>query len=82
MATTDPGREAWIQRARDVPIDEVAARYTKLRRVGGELVGPCPAAGCASEDDGFSINPRKQICNCRQCGVKGDVIARPRQESL
>lgn len=47
-----------------------------LRREGRELVGGCPVCG----DDGkrnanrFSINPQKNIWNCRICDVGGDVI--------
>jgi phage/plasmid primase-like uncharacterized protein len=61
-----------IARARDTPIEhEVARRGVKLRRVGAEMVGPCPMCGGI---DRFGVNIRKQIWNCRQCGVGGDVI--------
>jgi phage/plasmid primase-like uncharacterized protein len=61
-----------IERARCIPIDEeVARRGINLRRVGAEMVGPCPTCGGS---DRFAINVRKQIWNCRQCGVGGDVI--------
>lgn len=42
-----------------------------LKRAGGELTGPCPTCG---GKDRFSINPSKNIWNCRHCGVGGDVI--------
>jgi putative DNA primase/helicase len=58
--------------ARCIPIDEeVARRGIKLRRAGAELIGPCPTCGGS---DRFGVNVRKQIWNCRQCGVGGDVI--------
>lgn len=43
----------------------------RLVRSGGELIGPCPKCGGS---DRFSINPAKNVWNCRQCGVGGDVI--------
>ena len=45
-----------------------------LVRTSGELVGPCPGAGCGGTDR-FGINLQKQIFNCRVCGAKGDQIA-------
>lgn len=62
-----------IERARATPIEiEIARRDIKLRRIGAEMVGPCPRCGGT---DRFGVNVRKQIWNCRQCGVGGDVIA-------
>jgi phage/plasmid primase-like uncharacterized protein len=62
-----------IERARGVRIeDEVARRGHPLKRQGHELVGPCPVCGGL---DRFSVNVRKQVWNCRGCGVGGDVIA-------
>lgn len=61
-----------IERARDIAIeDEIARRGIKLRRAGAELIGPCLVCGGF---DRFGVNIRKQIWNCRQCGVGGDVI--------
>ena len=64
---------AEIERVRAVPIqDEVARRGAKLRRRGRHsFVGPCPVCG---GDDRFAINTKKQLWNCRGCGVGGDVI--------
>jgi putative DNA primase/helicase len=60
-------------RARAVRIEEeIARRDIKLKRVGAELIGPCPVCG---GEDRFSINTRKQVFNCRICEVGGDVIA-------
>ena len=61
-----------IERARDVRLeDELHRRGVKLRRAGGELIGPCPACGGT---DRFAINLKKQIWNCRGCQAGGDVI--------
>src|SRR5262245_18322990 len=58
--------------SKTVPIEtELARRNHQLKRVGGELVGPCPVWGGR---DRFAINARKQIWNCRQCSKGGDVI--------
>jgi hypothetical protein len=59
-----------IDEARAVPIAEVAG--VELRRVGGELVGPCPVCG---GHDRFGVSVRKNVWNCRQCEIGGDVIA-------
>ena len=61
-----------ITRAHAVRIeDEVERRGIKL--VGRiDCCGPCPQCG---GKDRFSINVRKQVFLCRQCGSKGDVIA-------
>jgi len=65
--------EAWVERARAVPIEtEIARRGIQLKRVGAEHVGPCPV--CGTGDDRFSINTVKQVFNCRICNVGGDVI--------
>lgn len=64
-------RETWIACARSVRIeDELARRGIKLNGKV-ECDGPCPKCG---GDDRFSINIKKQIFNCRGCGVGGDVI--------
>jgi hypothetical protein len=54
--------------ARSVRIeDELARRGVKLRG-RADRCGPCPRCG---GDDRFSINVKKQVFNCRQCGAKG-----------
>jgi predicted transcriptional regulator len=64
-------RETWIASARAVRIeDELARRGIKLNGKV-ERDGPCPKCG---GDDRFSINIKKQVFNCRGCGVGGDVI--------
>ena len=61
----------WSAKARAMKIeDEIARRGIKLRGKV-ERVGPCPKCG---GEDRFSINTKKGLWNCRQCGVGGDVI--------
>jgi putative DNA primase/helicase len=61
-----------IARARDERLEqEVARRGIKLRRVGPELIGPCPRCG---GHDRFGIHVKKQVWNCRGCAAGGDVI--------
>lgn len=64
----------WVADAKRVDLVGLAERYgAKLRRTGGELVGPCPACG---GEDRFGINPRKQVWNCgHHGGAGGDAIA-------
>src|SRR5262249_55239629 len=58
--------------AKAVPIErELERRGIRLKRVGRELIGPCPVCGGT---DRFGANIRKQKWNCRGCGGKGDVI--------
>jgi CHC2 zinc finger len=65
--------EDWVRRARAVPIQtELERRGIKLKRVGNELIGPCPKCGGV---DRFAANLKKQVWNCRQCEKGGDVIA-------
>ncbi len=62
-----------IAQARDTDILEIASRYVVLRRAAAsEYCGPCPICGGA---DRFSINIRKNVWACRQCGVGGDPIS-------
>lgn len=57
----------WVQRARAIPIEaEIERRSFKLRREGLERVG-------AGGEDRFAINTKKQVFNCRGCGIGGDV---------
>jgi hypothetical protein len=68
----NPALAAWIETARHVKIeDECARRGIKLKRIGAEIVGPCPKCG---GQDRFAVHLKKQIFNCRGCGVGGDVI--------
>ena len=63
--------DAAIELARDVDLREIARRYTTLKKIAvNEFAGPCPSPSCGGRDR-FSINTRKQVFNCRGCGVGG-----------
>lgn len=62
----------WANLARATPIARVIAERGIRLRGSIECVGPCPRCG---GEDRFSINTKKQVFNCRGCGVGGDVIA-------
>jgi putative DNA primase/helicase len=63
--------DAWIARARAVPIEcELERRGIRLHGKI-ERTGPCPKCG---GDDRFSINSRKGVWNCRGRGVGGGTI--------
>ncbi|MGQ3674270.1 DUF7146 domain-containing protein [Xanthobacter sp. TB0139] len=69
----DSDLSAWVEDARAVRVEEVLSRRSiKLRRAGNELVGPCPVCGGR---DRFSVNPPKNLWNCRHAGRGGDAIA-------
>jgi len=72
--TGSPQFREWIGRAREVPIEHLAANLQlKLRRTTrAEWHGPCPVCGGT---DRFFINLRKQSFYCRSCVRGGDVIA-------
>jgi hypothetical protein len=62
-----------LERARAIPIESVVAdRGVKLRRVGRELVGPCPRCGGY---DRFRVTPSRGMFLCRGCSAAGDGIA-------
>jgi hypothetical protein len=64
---------AAIKRACHADILGVAQRLggARLKKAGGEWVGPCPRCG---GQDRFAVNPRKRLFNCRGCRVGGDAI--------
>jgi CHC2 zinc finger/Toprim domain len=60
-----------IECARRTPIESIIEeRGVKLRGFV-DRVGPCPVCGGT---DRFSVNVKKQVFNCRGCGMGGDVI--------
>lgn len=63
--------DAWVMRARSVPIEDELGRRGIHLRGKNERCGPCPRCG---GDDRFSVNVAKQIYNCRHCEKGGDVI--------
>lgn len=73
--TLSPELAALRDEALGVSCEAYASRAGwPLRRMGGELVGPCPlGGGCAGGEGGgidrFSINPRENVGQCRQCGI-------------
>jgi hypothetical protein len=67
-----PAFDAWIAKARAVPIKaEIERRGIKLNGGKIERCGSCPRCGGT---DRFSVNTKKGVFNCRHCGAKGDVI--------
>jgi Toprim domain/CHC2 zinc finger len=73
-ARSSPQFQARVETARNTPIEAVAQiRGLKLKRSGQELVGPCVV--CGGGHDRFAINVKKQVWNCRGCGIGGDVIS-------
>jgi hypothetical protein len=61
-----------LDRARGVSIAEGSARLGFKLPHGREHQGPCPRCG---GNDRFSINPKKNVWNCRHCGGGGDAIS-------
>ena len=61
-----------IERARAVRVEDIIRERGIGLRGRIDRWGPCPVCGGG---DRFSINIRKQLFNCRGCGVGGDVIA-------
>jgi len=58
--------------AKAVPIErELERRGHRLKRMGRELVGPCPRCG---GHDRFGVNVQKQVWNCRGCAKGGDIL--------
>lgn len=60
-------------RARN-PIADVASGYTKLRRAGGRLVGPCPICGGKTSSQRFEVIEKEGTWLCAVCPDGGDVI--------
>jgi hypothetical protein len=70
---TDAAFEDWVDRARVLPVEAgLLGRVVNLKRVGKELVGPCPVCGGR---DRFAINTVKQVWNCRGCVRGGRAIS-------
>lgn len=58
------------------PIADVAAGYTKLRRSGSKLLGPCPVCGGRVSSGRFEIFEKDQSWACYAfCNTGGDVIS-------
>ena len=66
--------DQWVARGKATNIADFVAKRggLNLKRIGKELVGPCPVCG---GNDRFAVSPEKGVFNCRGCGKAGDVIA-------
>lgn len=62
-----------VAEAKAKPISEIVhlLGIAGLKRMGHELVGPCPQCGGT---DRFGVNTRKGVFQCRICGAKGGGI--------
>ncbi|MFT4099283.1 MAG: DNA primase [Rhodoblastus sp.] len=73
---SDRDFQAWIDRAKRMPIDDVLRRLGHLP-LADDRGGPCPRPGCcdprksARQSDRFSINRRKGLFYCRASGAGG-----------
>ncbi|MCP1832814.1 CHC2 zinc finger domain-containing protein [Bradyrhizobium sp. USDA 4545] len=56
------------------PIVDVAAGYTKLRKAGAKLVGPCPICGGRASSQRFEVFEKDSTWACAVCPDGGDVI--------
>jgi hypothetical protein len=65
--------DQWIEQARSADLLALAHSFgARLKKSGvSEFEGPCPRCGGR---DRFSINIKKNICNCRKCGLTGNPI--------
>jgi hypothetical protein len=57
------------------PIADVAGGYTKLRRVGGKLLGACPMCGGRANSGRFEVFEKDSSWGCYVCVAGGDVIS-------
>ena len=56
-----------------LPLADVVARYTMLKRSGSALRGPCPIHGSSKMSTSLSV--RNNRYRCFACGVHGDVLS-------
>src|SRR5262249_57468892 len=62
----------FVTEAKAIPIErELERRGVRLKRMGHELVGPCPRCG---GHDRFGVNTQNQVWNCRHCAKGGDIL--------
>ncbi len=73
MRERDPEFDAWIQRAKEVPLDEVATMLTwRYEKRGLEIVGPCPC--CGGKEDKLQISTvsgKGWLCRDGAKGIDG-----------
>lgn len=72
MRRDDPDYRAWVERGRSITV-ETAASLVQFRPMRGyekahERMGPCPVCGGT---DGFAINVKKNVWNCRKGATGG-----------
>src|ERR1700730_545832 len=68
--------EAALSELKDrTPVDEIAARYVRLRRHGRMMIGPCPICSPNPEKrDSTRFECDSQYWVCAVCSDGGDVI--------
>ena len=72
MSDRDPAFESWVQRARDVGLEQAAELAgAKLKRNGREMIGPCCNCGGV---DRLSVAEHKGVWNCRGAEGGNDPI--------
>lgn len=75
MSDRDRAFEDWVRRGQAAKVVHELQRrghFARLKRSGGELVGPCPLCG---GHDRFGVNPARNLWNCRRCATGGDAIS-------
>jgi hypothetical protein len=56
-----------------VDLAAITGKFTKLRALGGQLLGLCPLH--SEGHPSFYVHPEKQVFKCFGCGAGGDVFA-------
>lgn len=64
--------QARIERARDVPLDQVVGARVQLRKAGHEFTACCPFHDERSAS--FTVSTTKRFYHCFGCGAHGDAI--------
>lgn len=68
-----PRGRTWVDEVRErVRIEDVAARYTDLKRTGQTLRGPCPIHG--GDGPNFAVFPDTNRYKCFVCDEQGDAF--------
>jgi hypothetical protein len=57
-----------------VPVEDLAAKHTELRRSGSSLRGKCPVHG-GDNPTAFVVAPEEGKFYCHACGEGGDVVS-------
>jgi hypothetical protein len=68
-----PPRHGVIDAARDnVPVEQLAAELTTIKRAGKEFSGRCPLH--EEKTPSFYVSPEKGVFHCHGCKAGGDVV--------